>query len=33
LLLVKDVEHRFSDDTCLGLIEAAIEDVIRIVTA
>ena len=27
LLLVKDADHRFSDDTCLGLIEAAVEDV------
>lgn len=28
LLLVKDADHRFSDDRCLGLIEASIEDVI-----
>ncbi len=28
LTLVKDADHRFSDETCLDLIEAAIEDVI-----
>ncbi|MGR3804543.1 alpha/beta fold hydrolase [Marinibacterium profundimaris] len=27
LLLVKDADHRFSDDTCLQLIERAVEDV------
>ncbi len=27
LTLVKDADHRFSDDRCLALIEAAIEDV------
>lgn len=27
LLLVKDADHRFSDETCLGLIEAAVEEV------
>ena len=27
LLLVKDADHRFSDDTCLGLIEAAVQEV------
>jgi pimeloyl-ACP methyl ester carboxylesterase len=27
LTLVKDADHRFSDDTCLALIEAAVEDV------
>ncbi|MEO9819986.1 MAG: alpha/beta hydrolase [Paracoccaceae bacterium] len=30
LTLVKDADHRFSDDTCLGLIEAAVEDVSRV---
>lgn len=29
LTLVKDADHRFSDGPCLGLIEAAIEDVIE----
>ncbi len=28
LTLVKDADHRFSDDACLALIEAAVEDVI-----
>jgi len=28
LTLVKDADHRFSDDVCLGLIEAAIEDIL-----
>jgi len=28
LLLVKDADHRFSDGPCLGLIEAAVEEVI-----
>lgn len=28
LLLVKDADHRFSDDACLGLIEAAVLDVL-----
>jgi len=28
LTLVKDADHRFSDGPCLGLIEAAIEDVL-----
>ena len=28
LTLVKDADHRFSDETCLALIEAAVEDVI-----
>lgn len=28
LLLVKDADHRFSDGPCLGLIEAAVEDVL-----
>ena len=27
LLLVKDADHRFSDDTCLGLIEQAVQEV------
>ncbi|MBB96882.1 MAG: alpha/beta hydrolase [Rhodobacteraceae bacterium] len=27
LLLVKEADHRFSDDTCLGLIEAAVAEV------
>ena len=27
LLLVKDADHRFSDDRCLGLIEDAVLDV------
>lgn len=27
LLLVKDADHRFSDETCLGLIEAAVTEV------
>ncbi|MEO9516959.1 MAG: alpha/beta hydrolase [Paracoccaceae bacterium] len=30
LTLVKDADHRFSDDTCLGLIEAAVEDLSRV---
>ncbi|MFK7868563.1 MAG: alpha/beta fold hydrolase [Roseobacter sp.] len=30
LTLVKDADHRFSDGPCLGLIEAAIEDVIAV---
>lgn len=29
LTLVKDADHRFSDGPCLGLIEAAIEDILR----
>ncbi len=29
LLLVKDADHRFSDGPCLGLIEAAIEEVLE----
>ena len=28
LLLVKDADHRFSDETCLGLIEEALEEVL-----
>ncbi|WP_424984766.1 alpha/beta fold hydrolase [Microbulbifer sp. S227A] len=28
LTLVKDADHRFSDDTCLGLIEAAVADIL-----
>lgn len=28
LMLVKDADHRFSDDTCLKLIEEAVDDVI-----
>ena len=28
--LVKDADHRFSDGPCLGLIEAAIEDILEI---
>lgn len=28
LTLVKDADHRFSDDTCLGLIEAAVAELI-----
>jgi hypothetical protein len=28
LLLVKDADHRFSDGPCLGLIEAAIADIL-----
>ncbi|MDQ2093414.1 alpha/beta fold hydrolase [Rhodalgimonas zhirmunskyi] len=28
LLLVKGADHRFSDETCLGLIEAALEEVL-----
>jgi len=28
LTLVKDADHRFSDDPCLGLIEAAVQDVV-----
>jgi hypothetical protein len=28
LTLVKDADHRFSDGPCLGLIEAAVEDVL-----
>ncbi|MDQ2089237.1 alpha/beta hydrolase [Marimonas arenosa] len=28
LTLVKDADHRFSDETCLGLMEAAVEEVI-----
>ena len=28
LTLVKDADHRFSDDTCLRLIEASVEDVL-----
>ncbi|MEM8655203.1 MAG: alpha/beta hydrolase [Pseudomonadota bacterium] len=27
LTLVKDADHRFSDDTCLGLIEEAVQDI------
>ena len=27
LTIVKDADHRFSDDTCLGLIKAAVEEV------
>jgi pimeloyl-ACP methyl ester carboxylesterase len=30
LLLVKDADHRFSDGPCLGLIETAVEDVLRL---
>ena len=30
LTLVKDADHRFSDGACLGLIEAAIEEVIAL---
>ncbi|MEP6020748.1 MAG: alpha/beta hydrolase [Paracoccaceae bacterium] len=30
LTLVKDADHRFSDDTCLGLIEAAVADLSRV---
>ncbi len=30
LTLVKDADHRFSDETCLGLVEAAVEDVIAV---
>ncbi|MCF3596020.1 alpha/beta hydrolase [Rhodobacteraceae bacterium LMO-12] len=30
LTLVKDANHRFSDETCLGLVEAAVEDVIAV---
>ncbi|MCX7564870.1 alpha/beta hydrolase [Sulfitobacter sp. F26169L] len=29
LLLVKDADHRFSDGPCLGLIEQAVEDILR----
>ncbi|MEM6759897.1 MAG: alpha/beta hydrolase [Pseudomonadota bacterium] len=29
LTLVKDADHRFSDGPCLGLIEAAIEDILE----
>ncbi len=29
LTLVKDADHRFSDESCLALIEAAIDDVMR----
>ncbi len=29
LTLVKDADHRFSDDACLGVIEAALEDVLE----
>lgn len=29
LTLVKDADHRFSDDPCLGLIEAAVADVLN----
>ena len=28
LALIKDADHRFSDEVCLGLIEAAVEEVI-----
>lgn len=30
LVLVKDADHRFSDGPCLGLIEDAVEDVLRL---
>ncbi len=30
LLLVKGADHRFSDDTCLGLIEAAVDEVLGV---
>jgi len=30
LTLVKDADHRFSDETCLALIEASIEEVLRL---
>lgn len=30
LTLVKGADHRFSDDRCLALIEAAIEDILRL---
>lgn len=30
LLLVKDADHRFSDGPCLGLIEAAVEEVLSL---
>jgi len=30
LLLVKDADHRFSDGPCLGLIEAAVEEVLAL---
>jgi pimeloyl-ACP methyl ester carboxylesterase len=30
LLLVKNADHRFSDGPCLGLIEAAVEDVLKL---
>ncbi|QJF52085.1 alpha/beta fold hydrolase [Roseobacter ponti] len=33
LLLVKDADHRFSDGPCLGLIEAAVTDVLRLAAA
>lgn len=32
LLLVKDADHRFSDGPCLGLIEAAVTEVLQIAT-
>ncbi|WP_299504241.1 alpha/beta hydrolase [uncultured Roseobacter sp.] len=30
LMLVKDVDHRFSDGPCLGIIETAIEDILAL---
>ncbi|ABG31496.1 alpha/beta hydrolase [Roseobacter denitrificans] len=30
LLLVKDADHRFSDGPCLGLIEAAVEEILAL---
>ncbi|MGD9294576.1 MAG: alpha/beta hydrolase [Roseobacter sp.] len=32
LLLVKDADHRFSDGPCLGLIEAAVMEVLQLVS-
>jgi hypothetical protein len=32
LLLVKDADHRFSDGPCLGLIEAAVSEVLASAT-
>ena len=28
LQLVKDADHRFSDDRCLGLMQAAVQEVL-----
>ncbi|MBI1492473.1 alpha/beta fold hydrolase [Halocynthiibacter styelae] len=33
LQLVKDADHRFSDDTCLGLIEAAVAEITDLANA